>query len=110
MDDNTKCFVCKKPSEYLIGASLYSWKRKLIIKGGACCDHVADGITKMGEGTFGTPYWPAVANMDGKLIYHSFAADQDGLSHLGGWKLKKAELERIDGRGVKSGRPKGSRH
>ncbi|WP_138485088.1 hypothetical protein [Dyadobacter bucti] len=80
-----KCFYCDQPSQYLIGVSKAHWKSKIEINGETCRDHVPQALIKTGNLTFGTFYWPAVANLQGKRLYHSYFADKEQLSYVAGW-------------------------
>ena len=80
-----KWFYCSKPTGYLVGVSKAGWKKRIDISGETCLEHVIDALNKIGTLSFGTIYWPAVANHDGELLYHSFQADKRKLSYVSGW-------------------------
>lgn len=80
-----KCFYCSKPTGYLVGVSKAGWKKKIEVTGETCLEHVTDALNKIGSLSFGTIYWPAVANSAGEILYHSFQADIHKLSYSAGW-------------------------
>jgi hypothetical protein len=80
-----KCFYCSNPTAYLVGVSKASWKKKMVVSGETCQEHVVNALDKIGDAAFGSTYWPSVSNLGGKLLYHSFQADLEKLSFKTGW-------------------------
>jgi len=79
-----KCSFCENEAIYNVGFSKFNWKTKSIIKGCSCINCIPEAINRLSTGSFGTLYWPVVL-LGNKIVYHSYQASLNGMSHLGGW-------------------------
>lgn len=79
-----KCSFCENVGIYNVGFSKYNWKKKSIIKGISCELCVPEAINRLSTGSFATQYWPVVLEGN-RIVYNSYQASLNGMSHLGGW-------------------------
>lgn len=78
---------CSKKGEYLLGIAKAKRIKPERIIGRVCAGDMRKSIDNLMHQCFGTLFWVAVYDLEGKLLYHSFDADKDGYAAAAGWEL-----------------------
>ena len=81
-----KCDYTGKKADYQICVTLYNKKKPHQVIGFVCAEKVEKAINHITKQVFGTPLWSTVHDLSGKLLYHSYDADRQGLSAPVGWE------------------------
>jgi hypothetical protein len=86
---------CKKDASFQLGVAHYNKKRPKQIIGFVCRDHMRSSIENVMSQCIGTTLWVVVCDEKGKVIYHSYEADQMGYKAAYGWELCYQELTQL---------------
>ncbi|MCK5440569.1 MAG: hypothetical protein KAJ23_01635 [Maribacter sp.] len=83
-----KCSFSGKPADYHIGLSSKTKAKaeSIRIVGSVCSEMVEIAINKLLSQELSGSQWPVVLDLDKKLLYHTYDADEQGLSAILGWK------------------------
>lgn len=91
--EKEKCYECSKEAEYKLGIRHFKKKKDFSIVGCSCEEHVLLGVKNLTSQAFGTPYWAAVYDFNGKELYNSFEYDQQGIAAGLGWQMVLEEMK-----------------
>lgn len=86
-DNAPVCSYSGELAAYQIGVAQYNKRTAHQMVGYVSGDHVEQGITDVMKQAFGTKLWATVHDLEGKLLYHSYDADQDGFEAAAGWSV-----------------------
>ena len=87
------CSYSKKLAQYQVGVAHYNKRQVEQMIGFVAMDHVEEAITDIMKQAFGTQLWPTVHDLEGKLLYHSYDAELQKQSAIGGWQSYILSLE-----------------
>ena len=85
--DTPVCAFSGQLAQYQIGYARFNSRKAERLVGYVSADQVEEGINNVMQQLFGTPAWATVHDLDGRLLYHSYDADQKGYSAAVGWSV-----------------------
>lgn len=83
---------CNNPSEFHLGVAKYNQNKIEQMIGPVCDEHMRPAIENIMKQCFGTMLWAVVCDKTGKILYHSYEADQEGIKAAYGWEYYKEEV------------------
>ena len=83
-----KCDLCARDAAFQVGAARHDKRKVNQIVSSVCEKHVTKALEYVAKQCFGTQLWACVLDMDRKLLYHSYDADQRGHSAVLGWEVR----------------------